>query len=248
MLKHTSALILAAALLWQVPAMADVDAPAAYALTERTYTGVAQRSDGTVAYKEHHRARFDANGRIIEASTDYVGSDGEVIARLNSDFTASLTAPSHTYEFLRSGAANGIRVTDEGFLLFNQKPGEAEEQRMASGFSDDALVVGCQGLHYYLRENLPTLVERGKIPIKFLIPGKLKVYDFEMLYAGTNAAGHVNIDIVIKNRLLRLVAPSLNVVYDSNSRDLLSYQGLSNIKDEQGKPQTVTIEYDYEVS
>jgi hypothetical protein len=69
-----------------------------------------------------------------------------------------------------------------------------------------------------------------------------------MLYAGTNAAGHVNIDIVIKNRLLRLVAPSLNVVYDSNSRDLLSYQGLSNIKDEQGKPQTVTIEYDYEVS
>jgi hypothetical protein len=247
MTRHLPALLLATTLLGQLPAIANTGVPGADGFTERSYTGVAQLGDGSVAYREFHRARFDAAGRILAASTEYRGPDGDLLAVLRSDFSASLTAPSHTYEYLPTGEAQGIRVEDNGYLLFKQLPGEPEAQRsLADDFAPDALVVGCQGLHYYLRENLQTLRERGRVPIKFLFPGKLDYYNFEMRYAGTTDDGHVNIDIVIKNPFLRLFAPSLNVVYDSRSGDLLTYTGLSNITDERGKLQKVTIEYSYE--
>jgi hypothetical protein len=212
-----------------------------------TYTGVAKNKKGEVVYRERHVAEFDEEGRILRAKTDYLDVSGEVIGVMESDFTAALTAPDYSYRDLRDGSEHGIRVDAGEFVLFKKNPdGSEETRRIESGdFDEGTLLVGCQGLHYYLIDHLEEVENRKKIPIMFLIPGKLDAYAFTMYHRGEKD-GVVDLEIKISNFLLRLFAPKLDIRYREADRRLLRYFGLSNIATDDGKLQTVSIEYQYE--
>ncbi|MCB0385694.1 MAG: hypothetical protein KDD43_09895, partial [Bdellovibrionales bacterium] len=53
------------------------------------------------------------------------------------------------------------------------------------------------------------------------------------------------IELKLQNPMLRLFAPSLELVYDQKSKNLISYYGNSNIYTEKGDKQKVLIEYQY---
>jgi hypothetical protein len=67
-----------------------------------------------------------------------------------------------------------------------------------------------------------------------------------MKYLGEEAGQYVSLKVDIQNPFLRLFAPSLKIQYDPKTRHLLKYEGLSNIPNDNGKIQNVTITYDYE--
>ena len=82
------------------------------------------------------------------------------------------------------------------------------------------------------------------MPLRFLIPGDLDYYDFTLRQKGVSGR-IVNFEITVNNWLLGLFAPTLHLKYDQRARRLVWYQGLSNISDEKGRIQTVTITYKY---
>ncbi len=212
----------------------------------RSYSGVATLPNGRVAYTEHHEARFDDSGRILNATTKYRDPNGTEIAVLDSDFTPSITAPSYTFQDLRSGSKHGVRSTGGVYTLFRLDNGTEEASKTLTSFDTASLVVGCQGLHYYLRENLEAVRSRGQIPVKFLIPGNLSYYNFDMKYGGETADGIVTLNIALNNFFLRLFVPKLVVKYDRATGHLLTYEGLSNLANDEGDLQRVKITYDYE--
>ena len=214
---------------------------------EEEYFGEARLKDGTLVYTEHHTARFDENGRILNARTVYKNPSGKVIGKLQSDFSESITAPVYDYVDLRSNEFHGIRADNEHFILFFREPESGEEKtiKLKKGFTEDDLIVGCQGLHYYLRENLDVVRQKDTIGIKFLIPGDLDYYSFRMKYVGEDQ-DVVRLKIYINNFFLRLFAPSLLLKYDKKQGRLLNYIGLSNIKSDEGKIQKVVINYFYD--
>lgn len=214
---------------------------------EEEYVGEARLKDGTLVYTEHHTARFDESGRIKSARTVYKDPAGTIIGKLQSDFSESITAPAYDYVDLRTGEFHGIRIEKEHFVLFMREPESGEEKtiKLEKGFTENALIVGCQGLHYYLRENLDIVRQKESIGIKFLIPGDLDYYSFRMKYVGENQ--HVvRLKIYIDNFFLRLFAPSLLLKYDKKQGRLLNYVGLSNIKSDEGEIQHVVINYFYD--
>jgi hypothetical protein len=200
---------------------------------------------GKLVYTEKHTVNFDNAQKPVRAKTEYLDPSLRVIATMETEFKNSISAPDHIFRNLRSGHVHGIRYNDKNTVLYYSDKGAAEKSKnFPREFDKDSLAVGGQGLFYYLRENYSEVQKRKKIPLKFLIPGRLDVYDFE-LELKSEKDGIAHIELHIKNWILRIFAPKLDVYYDINNKRLVSYQGLSNITDEKGQTQVVNITYKY---
>jgi len=221
-------------------------AHSSFASYDLIYEGVARNTDGKVLYIEKHKAEFNEDGKITRATTNYVRENGELVGVLKSDFTKVVTAPDYLFRDLRDGSEHGIRLSGKELILFKRDQNGKEQEKVfyKSEFDEGVLLVGCQGLHYYLIDNLAEIKRRDKIPIKFLIPGKLTYYSFTMYYQGEND-GIVKLKIKISNFFLRFFAPDLEVLYRKSDRKLLKYFGVSNLLDDKGELQKVSIEYKY---
>ncbi len=202
------------------------------------------RFGGKITYLESHESEY-RDGRVTRARTDYLAPDGKPVAYIESYFAESLAAPRHVFEDYRSGVRHGVRYEGGDAILFSRDPGQPEKTRnIGTGPAGSTLMVGCQGLFYYLQENYPLVREKRKIPLQLLITGTLDIYDFE-LELKSEKDGIAEITIHITNRFLRLFAPRLDVRYDTVAKRMLYYKGLSNILDDKGKIQTVEITYTY---
>jgi len=209
------------------------------------FSSVATRG-GMVSYVEKHESEY-RDGKIYRARTDYLRENGEPLAYIESCFTESLAAPAHVFEDYRNGFHHGVRYEKGAAVLFSFDPGTDEkENRKEVALTGDGeiLMVGCQGLFYYLQEYYQEAKLKGRVPLKLLITGTREVYDFELEVRGERN-GVAELTIHIQNRFLRLFAPKLEVRYDIGKKRMLWYKGLSNIQDDRGKIQTVEIVYDY---
>lgn len=198
-----------------------------------------------LVYTEDHTARFTDQGRVLEASTVYKDPSGKVIAEIRSDFSKSLSAPAHDFKDLRFKQTYGIRHEGEKVIMYVQEGEEAEQTKVVPSDDKKALLVGCQGLAYYFKDNLDDLKKAKLVPILFLIPGRLETYNFELVYKNTDANGLAVFEIHIKNWLLRLFAPKLTLHYDTVKGRLTKYEGLSNLYDDKKQMQNVKIDYIY---
>jgi hypothetical protein len=224
----------------------QLTAPLAFAAKTETYTGEARNGD-RLAYTEKHVVHFDDKGDITDADTTYLNAKGEVISTLHSDFRKSLTAPDHVLKDTKTGSTQGMRTVGDKLVLFNQDEGKPEmTKEFPNDFGGERVAFGCQGLNYYLLKNMDDFAKKKELPIKFMLPGILDSYDFEVKYVKEEADGVVDIEVEIDNWLLRLFAPKLKVRYDKKKQHIITYEGLSNIKDERGKNQNVTITYKYD--
>lgn len=202
------------------------------------------RFGGKISYLERHESEY-RDGRVVRARTDYLAPDGKPLAYIESYFAESLAAPGHVFEDFRSGVRHGVRYEGGNAILFSRDPGQTEKVRnIGKGGGSGILMVGCQGLFYYLQENYDKVREKRKVPLQLLITGTLDIYDFELELKGEKD-GVAEITIHISNWFLRLFAPKLDVRYDIGAKRMLYYKGLSNILDDKGKIQTVEITYNY---
>lgn len=228
--------------LFLMTALAASDARAAHTVF---FSGVA-RAENRVVYTERHEVLFDDDGKVLEATTLYSAPSGKPIAELKSDFRTSLTVPEHEVRDYRTGNIQGLRREKGLLVLFDQDAGRPERTRaFTEADADGRILVACQGLNYYLMGNPGAFENRGQLSLRFLIPGKLDYFDFTLERGKETTEGSVEFEIAIQNWFLRLFAPKLYVTYDRATRRIVRYRGLSNITDDRGDPQNVTIDYNY---
>jgi hypothetical protein len=216
-----------------------------FAAGAETYSGTARDSRGAIAYLENHKVTRSKEGRVNRSETEYSRPSGEVFGRLVSDFSRSLTAPSYTFSDARDGSEHGLEQKGDRYVMWKKaKNGKREEKEIArTDFNEDTLVVGCQGLHYYLVDNLETVSRRKVIPIKYLIPGKLDYYSFTLRLEKEDA-DLIHMKVRVENLILRAFVSSLELTYRKKDGRLIAYKGLSNIAADDGGIQNVSIAYD----
>jgi hypothetical protein len=201
---------------------------------------------GQLVYQEKHKSVYSAS-KVIESSiTEYFSPEGKKIAEISSDFKTSIAAPLHVFKDLRFDHTHGLRLNKENKLeMFAINGTEAENTKLVSvPKGETQLMVGCQGLYFFLQAKYDDVKKRKKIPLLFLIPGDLDVYNFELEWL-REEGNLAYMEIHIKNRILRLFAPKLKVVYDIEKKQMVSYEGLSNLWNEKKKNQSVRIDYKY---
>lgn len=197
--------------------------------------------NGQIVYIEKHEIEEDDTGKVLRAKTSYLRPDQSIIATLESDFSLSLTNAQHEMLDMRDGNRYGVRWENGTAIMWDKKKdGKERTEKITTNFADGKLVIGGQGLHYYMRDKLSELKNK-KLAIAILIPGKLDWYSFLVEYQGEDA-GLMKFVIKAQSAFLRLFAPRLEVWYSADGK-LQRYKGLSNLSDDKGGNQSVEIKY-----
>jgi hypothetical protein len=208
------------------------------------YRGEA-RVGGDLVYRELHSVTTDDVGQVLRSETVYADPAGAELGRLVNDYRTALPLPEHAMEDRRARNRHGVRYERGRPVMFN-RDGDAEETKALNPADYPAAVlVGGQGLHYYLVANLEAVVTKRELPLKFVIPGRLDVYDFHLRVTAATLE-RVDFEIEIDNWLLKLFAPKLALSYDRKLRRLQTYRGLSNLLDARKKMMNVEIKYRYD--
>lgn len=176
-------------------------------------------SSGELLYRELHRC--EAGSRYC--TVEYLDRNGKSFAVKTLDYTASLVAPDVSFVDHRF---------DLNFSYNRESPGE---EVVDAGFDN------------FIRLSWDSLAKGGEVEFSFLPVGSDRALNMK---ASTDAEAECSPDqlcLVASPRgwFLGLLLQPIRLVYDRDRRRLLSYRGMSNIKDATGKSQSVAISYRY---
>ena len=148
--------------------------------------------------------------------------------------------PTYVFEDRRRGYREGLRDENGEYIIFKKARDGEEETEAVTNTRD---VFSCQGWHYYLVNNL-ALLERENVELNLILPSALRAVPFEIQRARSEG-DRVEAGLQLNHWLFRYFTPTLQLVYDSKSRRLVEYRGISNIVDSEGNRQDVRIVYEY---
>ena len=191
-----------------------------------------------LVYTESHTVKYE-NNRVKMSLTNYYDDRGILIATMNSDYSKSLMMP--TYDFINKAQkfTEGLRWQNGKYWIYR---GNSDGKEEASELDKHVGVFSCQGWHYYLLENLES-IRKKPLKLSLIFPGKLDYYDFE-IHMVKQEGDLVFLKLEFDNFIIRMFAPSLELVYSLSENKLISYVGPSNIIEKDGEPMTVKIIYD----
>lgn len=174
--------------------------------------------DGALRYREVHTCSVDGEECLVE----YRYPGGDLFARKRVDYRKSMQSPSLHIEDLRVG----------------------ETLQIDGDFYSDVVVDA--GFDHYVRLRWDALAGGETVKFPFLVAGRSKPLDM-LAKKGDDACPDSRLCLVITldNWLLAAIVSPIRLEYDTASRRLLQFQGVSNIRDEQGKSQQVKIDYRY---
>ena len=212
---------------------------ASLAAEREVHWGEARSRQGELVYRERHSVTSEG-GQVMTSLTEYFSPAGQLLATMESDYSRNLSMPTYVFDDLRRGYREGLRDEDGEYIIF-KKAKDGEEETEAITNTQD--VFSCQGWHYYLVNNLAVL-ERDNVELNLILPSELKAFPFEIQRVRSEG-DRVEAVLKLNHWLFRYFAPTLQLVYDSKSRKLVEYRGISNILDSKGDRQDVRIVYRY---
>jgi hypothetical protein len=208
-------------------------------VSRESSTGKAVRSDGKIAYIEKHSLQ-KINQKILKLETSYHKENGMMFGNLNSDFTLFPTIPVYEFKDLRFDTKEGLKKEGEGYVAYSSKSPDKTKFLKP----ENNLVAG-QGLYNYLYNlTVEENYDFKPIKIKFFAPANQETYDFQVSVLKSDEKT-VTYKVGFQNWFMKMLAPHIEVTYDKKSKQLLLYNGPSNLLDDNKKTQNVKIFYEY---
>lgn len=206
------------------------------------FIGEARSESQQLIYREIHEHEF-RGGKIFKSKTDYLSPSGERMASLVADYSKSSRLPIYRFEDYRSGASEGVLSVEPQVKVWKNRGGVDKDRE--KDFEVDPDLIGGQGFHHFIRENLESLIDGPARSVKLLIPAKLDFFNFRIRWVET-VGDLVKLRLEAESWWLRLFAPHLDVKYERSTKRLMYYYGISNIRDFEmmGNPK-VRIRYEY---
>lgn len=208
------------------------------ASVQREYAYASALRDGTPLYREEHLVRQD-DGRLDERLVLYRCLDGSAFARKRVRYGSDPATPSFLLEDARSGYREGAEQTREGLRVAWTAPGETE----AAALLPPGPVVADAGFDEWVRAQWEPLTSGGAQSMRFLVPSRLRTYRFEVAPVDAGEPGLRAFRLQLGGWLGWLV-PAIEVAYDAQTRRLVRFEGLSNLRDDAGDaPLKVRIDF-----
>lgn len=216
---------------------------------ELRFSGIARDlTTGEVLYTEVHEQSY-VKGRWVKGRIEYRSPAGDVLGDKTLDFSKDPYVPLMRMQLPSQDYEEGItRVGAEGADVFARRGAERLSERLPR--DSDSAQVADSGFHSFLQDNLVKLERGEEVTLRFVLVGRRDQYRFRLYKTGnpTAAAGSASRRLIeiggAPDSLLRLFASPLKLVYDLDSRRLVSYEGPSNLPNAKtGKVPTVRIDY-----
>lgn len=214
---------------------------ASNAAAQVRYEGVAYAArGGALLHRETHWLYRD--GGVPARLVLYRCPDGRPFARKAMREVAGALAPDFDYLDARTGHREGVRTREGRREVFHRAnaraPLEARPLRAPPGLVVDA------GFDGFVRSRW-TRLDRGGAEVPFLVPSRFEALGFRVTDAGTASEDGrlVRRLRMALSGLLGLAVPAVELTYDSSTRRLLRFRGLGSVRDAQGRPQALRVEF-----
>lgn len=219
--------VLMAWLAFAGPALAD---------TVEFYGYARDLGTGQYLYTEYHRQTFE-NGRWQFGTVVYYDLEGREIGRKSLDFSSNPYVPIYRLT-LSSGYEEGIaEVAASGISMYRRWPDESQPRTARAPMSAD--LAADAGFHNLIVDRFTEILGGRIVTLRFAAAGGLSAHGLRVrrlddtLFEDRPA---VLLRVEAASFLIRLVAPSLDLVYGFDGQ-LLEYRGLSNVHDPRtGRP------------
>jgi hypothetical protein len=222
-------------------AMASTATPALAQDDFVRYAGTATARHTTrFLYGEEHYMRFH-EGRLASRVLLYTCGDGTPFARKTVDYQ-ELRAPDFAFEDASNGMREGVR-SEGGIRTMWFRANRFEPERSALVPKSAGLVIDA-GFDEFIRNEWPSLLTGEPKPFSFLVPSRMEQMQFvvqhlEPLRDDANAE-RFRMKLV---GVIGWLVPGIDVAYDVKDRKILSYEGLSNLRDRAGDNFQVHINF-----
>lgn len=215
---------------------------ASFLWADAGYRGVAfDLETGRPAYTEYHVERFEG-GRLIGLGTLYLNTAGDSIARRSLEFRVSPFLPDYRLEDYRDGSVEGARPESGSVVVYCRKGRSRPLKEKRLVVPDPAVLDG--GFTAFLRAHWEDLSAGKRIAFNVIVPARLDYYRFvayEDVKAASSLKGTKVVVAMPESKVLRILAPRIEFTFDSTTRHLRKYEGVSNIPKEGGGNQKVRL-------
>jgi hypothetical protein len=187
-------------------------------------------STQTELYREQHWVRSEG-GQTVERLVLYRCPNGTAFGRKEVDYRQSTVAPAFRFIDQRSGYLEGLQRRGATPTVFFRSGTGATEKSMA--LPSPQLVVDA-GFDEFVHRHWQPLVAGRSVALDFAVPSRLESLGFTAKRVGQATVSGEDAWI-FRLRLGGYVVPSIDVFYGQKSRRLLRFQGLSNLRGDNGQ-------------
>ncbi len=212
-----------------------------FSVQAQILTGIAKNKKGEVVYIEKHEITVDEIGLNKLIKVEYKKPDGSLLAKMNSDFSKNKLVPETVFEDLRFKSKTVLKIVDSKIEFEEIKDNKSISKKT---FDLHESMVAGQGFDNYIRANASRLDEKH-LDFKFGVLEKKDFFTLTGYKKPSRSKEHVEYGIKASSWFIRLFAKELKVVYEAKTMKLKSFSGLSNIMDDSGNSQDVTIDYQW---
>ena len=207
--------------------------------------GIARDSSDKVMYIEKHTSLFsDKDLKILR--TDYYDPQKKEFGFFETDYSKNPYVPGYEFRDKRNNRFVKVQVKkNEVHTVF--KTGKDQKKESKNYQLLENMVAG-QGLHNFLRKNIRRFIEdeKYKDSVKFLIPMNRDFYNFRIRVKKRDLSQKViKLRIEADSWFFRLLAPHIDITYDTEKLRMVRYEGPSNLLSSQGEKMKVDITYRY---
>jgi hypothetical protein len=205
------------------------------------------KASGVLLYEERHVETF-SNGTLIANRVRYTDSKGHVFGDKRVDFRKAPYLPEFQLTDERSGHVEALLHTAVGTIEVRFR-GRSDSELRTVRLDTSRDAVADAGFDRFIESHWDELTSGTTLVRRFLVPSRLEFMDWRIQRVDVGKVpadpGTVHFALEIDSAFLRIVVPSVIVVYDRESRRLLRYEGLSNLRDNSGDNHTVRIDFEY---
>ena len=194
-------------------------------------------------YTEYYQDNFTSFHKT-GTYTRFEDPHGKPIVERHLDFSKSDEKPDYTFKDFRNGYEEGAQVSGNQVRMYFKESRNTALKEKSLTVPEPFVIDG--GFNSFLKGNWEKLAVGEHIHFHFVAPARLDYYGFVAHEDPARVPkGKVAMAIVVEldNVLLRLLVSPIVILYDSSSRRMIEYQGISNINDAQGKSLKVRLIY-----
>lgn len=198
------------------------------------YGNATDLKSGELLYREVHNLTIDDAGNPVSETVEYLDPQGQQLGYKRLDYQ-NLSSPNYIadYKYLDTTEI----VTKQNSSLIIERGDTVSLSLPTTNYVIDG------GFHYLMLKNFNQLINEDPIQFQFLSAGRA---DFIPLKAKSQKDGDkVRIDLSLDNFFLSKLVKPIELVYDINTQNLLSYRGLTNVPSATGKLYSAQIDYLY---
>jgi len=212
---------------------------------KKNYSGSAfDLNNGKFLYKEFHEERYSEK-KLSESITEYRDQQNKLLSQRVMVFKDDLTKPKFELQDFRSGYIEGSEVLSNNEVkVYTRKNKESELEEKVLNPEEPFVIDG--GLTYFFIKNWNSLMNNETVEFNFITPAKLDYFRFRVSknsIINLGARRGLQLKLEINSFILRAFVDPIYITYDLETKKILSYKGISNINNEQGKSYSVQIDY-----